>query len=57
MNDQQRIQRVNDLVKAVTEFSFFYTRIGLFEWNKLIFPTLITFRILLKAGKNSSQSF
>ncbi len=51
MTDQQRIQRVNDLVTAVTEFSFFYVRRGLFESHKLIFSTLLTFRILLKAGK------
>ena len=51
MTDQQRLQRVNDLVTAVTEFSFFYVRRGLFESHKLIFSTLLTFRILLKAGK------
>ena len=51
MTDQQRTQRVNDLVTAITEFSFYYVRRGLFESHKLIFATLLTFRILLKAGK------
>ena len=51
MTDQQRTQRVNDLVTAVTEFSFYYVRRGLFESHKLIFATLLTFRILLKAGE------
>ena len=51
MTDQQRSQRVNDLVTAITEFSFYYVRRGLFESHKLIFATLLTFRILLKAGK------
>ena len=51
MTDQQRTQRVNDLVTAVTEFSFYYVRRGLFESHKLIFATLLTFRILLKSGE------
>ena len=51
MTDQQRNQRVTDLVTAITEFSFYYVRRGLFESHKLIFATLLTFRILLKAGK------
>ena len=46
MTDQHRTQRVNDLVTAITEFSFYYVRRGLFESHKLIFATLLTFRIL-----------
>ena len=51
MPENLRLQRVQDLVTAVTEFSFFYVRRGLFERHKLIFATLLTFRILLKEGK------
>ena len=51
MPDNLRLQRVQDLVNAITEFSFFYVRRGLFESHKLIFATLLTFRILLKAGQ------
>jgi len=32
-----KIQRVNDLVTAVTEFSFFYERRGLFESSLMPF--------------------
>ena len=49
--DNLRSQRVDDLTTSITEFSFFYVRRGLFENHKLIFATLLTFRILLKAGK------
>ncbi|MBR4634650.1 hypothetical protein IKO50_07065, partial [bacterium] len=49
--DNLRSQRVEDLTTSITEFSFFYVRRGLFENHKLIFATLLTFRILLKAGK------
>ena len=51
MPDNLRLQRVQDLVQAITEFSFNYVRRGLFEKHKLIFATLLTFRILLKDGK------
>jgi dynein heavy chain len=51
MPDNVRFQRVQDLVTAITEFSYYYVKRGLFERHKLIFATLLTFRILLKDGK------
>ena len=51
MADSVRLQRVNDLTQHITEFSFFFVRRGLFERHKLIFSTLITFRILIKDNK------
>ena len=54
---QQRIQRVNDLVIVIIEFSFFYVRRGLFESHKLIFSTFLAFKISLRAGKNITLSF
>ena len=51
LTDQQRSQRVQDLVNSITEFSFNYVRRGLFEKHKLIFSTLLTLRILVKNEK------
>ena len=51
MPDNLRHQRVMDLVTAITEFSYYYVKRGLFERHKLIFVTLLTFRILLKDKK------
>lgn len=51
MPDNVRLQRVNDLTQHITEFSFFFVRRGLFERHKLIFSTLLTFRILIKDVK------
>jgi dynein heavy chain len=51
ITENQRIQRVQDLTHALTEFSFQYVRRGLFEKHKLIFTSLLTFRILLKENK------
>jgi dynein heavy chain, axonemal len=51
MPDNLRLQRVQDLVTYITEFSFFFVRRGLFEKHKLIFSTLLCFRILLNEGK------
>lgn len=51
MPDNIRKNRVDDLVGAITEFAFNYVRRGLFERHKLIFSTLMTLRIFIKAGK------
>ncbi|MCQ2818153.1 MAG: hypothetical protein MJ252_12880, partial [archaeon] len=51
MDEKDRLKRVEELTEAITEFAFFYVRRGLFEKHKLIFSTLLTFRILLKAKK------
>lgn len=51
MPDNIRKKRVDDLVNAITDFSFNYVRRGLFEKHKLIFSSLLTLRILLKAKK------
>lgn len=51
MADNLRMQRVQELVTAITEFAFFYVRRGLFERHKLIFSTLLTFRILMRDNK------
>lgn len=51
MPDNLRLQRVQDLVTYITEFSFFFVRRGLFEKHKLIFSTLLCFRIYINDGK------
>lgn len=51
MPENVRVQRVSDLTQAITEFSFFYVKRGLFEKHKLIFSALVTFRIFLKEKK------
>ncbi len=45
-----RSQRVNDLKEAITDFSYLYVRWGLFERHKLIFSSLISFKILVGEG-------
>lgn len=51
MADNVRKQRVEELVNSITDFSFNYVRRGLFERHKLIFSTLLAFRILIKSNK------
>jgi dynein heavy chain len=51
MTDQMRTQRVNDLKEAITDFSYLYVRRGLFERHKLIFSSLISFKILVGEGQ------
>ena len=55
MPDNLRHQRVLDLVTSITEFSYYYVKRGLFERHKLIFATLLTFRILLKDKKVNAE--
>ena len=51
LTDQERAQRVIDLVVSITDFTFNYVRRGLLDRHKVIFTTLVTFRILLKDKK------
>ena len=51
LTDQERALRVQDLVVSITDFTFNYVRRGLFDRHKIIFTTLLTFRILLKDKK------
>lgn len=48
-------KRVDDLTKVLTYTAYQYMRRGLFERHKLIVASMLTFRILLRAGelKNS----
>ncbi len=55
MPDNLRHLRIQDLVTAITEFSYYYVKRGLFERHKLIFATLLTFRILLKDKKVNAE--
>lgn len=51
LTDSERAQRVLDLVSNITDFTFNYVRRGLFDRHKVIFTTLLTFRILIKEKK------
>jgi len=44
-------KRVHKLIDVITLFAFNYIRRGLFERHKLIVASLLTFRILVRAGK------
>ena len=48
MPENLRIERVKNLTRSITEFAFTYVRRGLFEKHKLIFSSLLSFRILSK---------
>lgn len=51
MSPRSLKKRVDDLIDSLTYTAFQNTRRGLFERHKLIVATILTLRILLRAGE------